>query len=98
MSGASATSNCTVLSALVDAVDGLFAASNATPAASDAVTVPLWVIPDTDTLYTVVDNGVTSAAVAPADPPNVTSPVAKPVTGSENVTVNRIGDADVGST
>ena len=59
--------------------------------------MPLTVIPDTDTVYTVDDTGTTGAAVGSAVPPTVTSPVSNPVTGSENVTVNRIGDADVGS-
>ena len=39
----------------------------------------------------------TVAVVAPADPLRVTSPVAKPVTGSENTTSNTTGEPVVGS-
>ena len=40
---------------------------------------------------------MTIAVVAPAVPLRVTSPVAKPVTGSLNTTVKLIGEALVGS-
>jgi hypothetical protein len=53
-------------------------------------------MPDTATVY-VVPEPDTTAVVAPAVPLNVTSPVAKPVTGSENTTVNSTGETDVGS-
>ena len=62
----------------------------------EAITVPLVVIPDTETVYTA-GPPETTAVVAPAVPLRVTSPVAKPVTGSLNVTVKRIGEAEVGS-
>ena len=42
-------------------------------------------------------NDFTVAVVAPAEPDNVTSPVANPVTGSENTTSNTTGLAFVGS-
>src|SRR5512145_225066 len=86
----------TVLSVLVEARFGFEPASIATPALMEAITVPLVVIPDTETLYTV-GPPETTAVIAPAVPLRVTSPVAKPVTASLNVTVKRIGEAEVGS-
>src|SRR5687768_5621117 len=86
----------TVLSVLVEAKLGLVPASIATPALMEAITVPLVVIPDTETVYTV-GPPETTAVVAPAVPLRVTSPVAKPVTASLNVAVNRIGVVEVGS-
>ena len=87
---------CTELSVLVEARLAFVARSWATPAARDAVTVPGWVMPDTCTVN-VVGPPLTTAVVAPAVPPRVTSPVAKPVTGSENTTSNTIGLTEVGS-
>src|SRR5688572_22893228 len=86
----------TLLSVLVEARLGLLPASIATPALMEAITVPLLVIPESFTLlpYTTLFR---SAVVAPAVPLSVTSPVAKPVTASLNVTVKRIGEAEVGS-
>src|SRR5687767_10511392 len=86
----------TVLSVLVEARLGLLPASIATPALMEAITVPLFVIPETVTVY-VAPLPETMAVVAPAVPLRVTSPVAKPVTASLNVTVKRTGEAEVGS-
>src|SRR5690606_9675462 len=88
--------NVTTLSVLVEASLPLPPPSAATSAAIVAITVPDELIPDTETVY-VVPEPLTDAVVAPALPASVTSPVANPVTGSENTTVNRIGEVEVGS-
>src|SRR5688500_8156600 len=93
----SSKSNVTVLSVEVEAALALVAASWATPALIAAVTVPSWVMPETDTVY-VVPDPATTAVVAPAEPLSATSPVAKSATLSLNTTSNTIGDAVVGST
>ncbi len=92
-------SKSTVLSVLVEAIEALPAASWATPAARLAITVPSPVIPLTAALYVMWSplGLVTTAVVAPAVPPSVTSPVAKSLTASPNTTVKSIGDALVGS-
>ena len=85
--GVKSGDHVTVLSPDVEAEFGLLAASLATPAAIVAITLPGdTVMPVTLTVY-VVPDPVTSAAVGPAVPLNVTSPVAKLVTGSLNTTV-----------
>src|SRR6476661_7066457 len=73
----------TVWSVLVEAVLPLVAASWATPAPIEAMTVPFEVMPLTATLYVV--------------PERLTSPVAKSATDSLNTTVKLIGLALVGS-
>src|SRR6185295_5287619 len=81
-----ALSQVTVLSVEVDAAFALPAASVATPAPIEAMTVPGVVIPVTATLN-VVGPPVTVAVVAPAVPERVTSPVAKPTAVSLKTTV-----------
>src|SRR6188472_2285616 len=70
----------TLLSVDVEAVLGLAPPSSATPAGTVAITVPDCCMPLTDTVY-VVGPPDTTAALAPAVPLSVTSPVAKPTTG-----------------
>jgi len=86
----------TWLSVDVDASLALLAASWAAPAGIEATTVPFWVMPETSTVY-VVPEPLTAAVVAPAVPLRSTSPVANPVTGSLNTTVNDTGLVLVGS-
>ena len=87
-----------MLSDDVEAWFGLPNPSIATPAGILAITVPLAVMPETNTLKNVLSPlSRTVAVVAPAVPPRVTSPVSKPVTGSLNTTVKTIGEASVGS-
>jgi len=85
----------TVLSVLVDAVFELPFAL-AAPAATDAVTVPVCVIPLAATLY-VVPLPLTAAVVAPAVPPRITPVFVNPVTAVLNTTVKLIGEPLVGS-
>src|SRR5207344_576333 len=75
-------SQVTVSSVELDATFPLPAGSLATPAAIDAMTVPGVVIPVTATVYVVGPPLTVPVMVPPAVPANVTSPVAKPVTGS----------------
>jgi hypothetical protein len=82
----------------VDAVLGFDDASCAAPAATDATTVPLVVIPDTSTVKTDGPPETTATSVPPAvDPDSTTSEPSNPDTGSLNVAVNTTGDTDVGS-
>jgi hypothetical protein len=87
-----------VLSSDVEAVLGLAGAAwaVAAPAGMEAVTVPDWVMPDTDRLNT---DGppVTTAVVAPAVPESTTSVWSNPSTGVLNVAVKSIGETLVGS-
>ena len=86
----------TVLSVLVDAVFGFPPASLAMAAGIVAVTVPDFVIPDTEMVYTV-GPPVTTLVVAPAVPPRTTSAELNPVTASLNVAVNKTGELAAGS-
>src|SRR5687767_11753244 len=77
--------NCTVLSVLVDAALGWLPASVAAAAGMDATTVPLVVIPLTDTVYSAPEPLTTATSVPPAvDPVKETSDTVKPVTGLLN--------------
>ena len=92
--------NVTVLSVEDDAKFPFDTSSSATSGPIETIAVPLLVIPLTATLYVVPSLGavsVTVAVVAPDVPPNVTSPVSKPVTGFEYTTVKLAGERPVGS-
>ena len=78
------------LSVEVDAVLPLSAASTTALAATEAITVPACVIPDTASSKIVSSSGlgcIITTVVAPAVPDRVTSPATKPAGGSLNVTV-----------
>ncbi len=69
------------------------------PAGTVRVTLPVWVMPATVTVYVVpsVPTGETMAELARAMPPIVTSPATKSPTASLNTTVKSIVAAFVGS-
>src|SRR5205809_36475 len=90
-------SKVTLLSVLVEAVLRLPAASLATPAAMEAITVPAVVMPETATLRSEERRVGKDGLVPPAAPLIVTSVPVKPLTGSLNTAVKLIGEALVGS-
>ena len=89
---------------LTDAVMLLPVTSCTVPAPIEAVTVPGPVMPRTDTSKVVSSLGaicvITTESVPVAVPPKVMSVLVKVevLTGSLNITVNRIGLVSVGST
>ena len=87
----------TVLSVDVDGAFGLPVRPVATPTGIVAITVPEVVMPVTSTVKTTGPPVTVAIFVPPAVPVTVTSPVAKPTTGSLNTAVNVIGVTLVGS-
>src|SRR5262245_30153658 len=91
----------TWLSKKVAAALGLPALSVATPALTFAITVPVWLMPVTETSNVVPLFGAisaTAADVASAVPDRATSPVTNvPAVSSLKTTVNRMGPALAGS-
>ena len=87
----------TVLSVDVDGRFGLPVPPPATPNGIVAVTVPEVVMPVTSMVKTTGPPVTVATFVPPAVPDTVTSPVAKPTTGSLNTAVNVIGVTFVGS-
>src|SRR5687767_3686504 len=93
-----AGANRTELSVLVEATLGFPPASTAAPAGMEATTVPVPVMPLTMTVRLEPGPRSICALRAPptVDPANETSLASKPVTGSLKVTVNSIGEPEVG--
>ena len=87
----------TTLSVDVEAVLELPTPSVAAPATTLAMTVPLQVWPETETVYVVPEPVTVLVGVPDAVPLMTTSLASKPVTGSLNTTVKRIGNTSVGS-